>query len=234
MASAIEVLAKQAMKTFGGRRSVGYRLCQKNFDKLYSLISKITAEDVKLDKTTLDYVNRQPAPMCVIDVFENSDITIAIFILKHGVRMPLHDHPGMHGLLKVINGMVELNCYSLKTKHDNVIKGNEEVAAMRHRPIFLHNDLPACILTPLEKNLHEISCIEGPAAFLDILSPPYDVDEFGKGPRPCTFFKTVESKLCTESTDIIEEVQLTVTESPSGFYSTSLEYIGPPLNSYGN
>ena len=101
MASAIEILAKQAMKTFSDRRNVSYRLCQKNFDKLYSLINKITAEDVKLDKNTLDYVNRQPAPMCVIDVFENNDITIAIFILKHGVRMPMHDHPGMHGLLKV-------------------------------------------------------------------------------------------------------------------------------------
>jgi len=131
--------------------------------------------------------------------------------------------------------MVELNSYSLKTKYDHIIKGNEEeITAVRHRPVFLHDNLPAYILTPTEKNLHEILCVEGPAAFLDILSPPYDVDEFGKGPRPCTFFKTVKSKLCTESTDIIEEVQLSVMESPPDFYSTSLEYIGPPLKSYCN
>lgn len=96
MASAIEILGKQAMKTFNDRR-----LCQKNLDKLWSLISKITADDVKLDKNIIDYVSRQPAPMCVMDIFENKDITIAIFILKHGVKMPMHDHPGMHGLLKV-------------------------------------------------------------------------------------------------------------------------------------
>lgn len=96
MASAIEVLGKQAMKTFSDRR-----FCQKNLDKLLNLINKITAEDVKLDKNTLDYVNKQPAPMCVMHIFENNDITIAIFILKHGVTMPMHDHPGMHGLLKV-------------------------------------------------------------------------------------------------------------------------------------
>jgi len=95
MASAIEVLAKQAMKTFGDR------FCQKSLDKLWNLMNKITAEDVKLDKNILDYVSRQPAPMCVMDIFENKDITIAIFILKHGVTMPMHDHPGMHGLLKV-------------------------------------------------------------------------------------------------------------------------------------
>lgn len=101
MASAIEVLAKQAMKTFGDRRSVSYRLCQKNLDKLWGLMNKLTAEDVKLDKNVLDYVSAQPAPMCVMDLLENKDITIAIFILKHGVMMPMHDHPGMHGLLKV-------------------------------------------------------------------------------------------------------------------------------------
>ncbi|EFN68891.1 2-aminoethanethiol dioxygenase [Camponotus floridanus] len=228
MASAIEVLAKQAMKTFGDR------FCQKSLDKLWNLMNKITADDVKLDKNILDYVSRQPAPMCVMDIFENKDITIAIFILKHGVTMPMHDHPGMHGLLKVISGVVELNSYSLRTKGDHVIKSNEEVAAVRHRPVFLHSNSSACILTPSEKNLHQIICVEGPAAFLDILSPPYDVDEFGKGPRPCTFFKVVKSKLCTESSDIIEEIQLSVVESPPDFYSSSLKYIGPPLKDNSN
>lgn len=224
MASAIEVLGKQALKTFSDRR-----LCQKNLDKLLSLINKITADDVKLDKNILDYVSRQPAPMCVMDIFENKDITIAIFILKHGVRMPMHDHPGMHGLLKVISGMVELSSYSLKIKSDHVIKAKEEIAAVKHRPVCLDSNSAACTFTPTEKNLHEISCVEGPAAFLDILSPPYDVDEFGKGTRPCTFFKTVKSKLCTESIDIIEEVQLSVVENLPDFYSSSLEYMGPPL-----
>jgi len=101
MASAIEILAKQAMKTFGDRRNVGYKFCQKNFDKLWNLINRITAEDVKFDNNILECINRQSAPMCVMDILENKDITIAIFILKHGVTMPMHDHPGMHGLLKV-------------------------------------------------------------------------------------------------------------------------------------
>lgn len=234
MASAIEVLAKQAIKTFGDRRNVGHRLCQKNLDKLWSLMNKITAEDVKLDKSTLDYVARQPAPMCVMDIFENKDITIAIFVLKHGVILPMHDHPGMYGLLKVISGMVELSSYSLKAKGNHVIKTNEEITAIRHRPISLHNGSSACILTPSEKNLHEILCVEGPAAFLDILSPPYDVDEFGRGLRPCTFFKAARSKLCAESTDMMEEVQLSVVESPPDFYSSSLEYIGPSLKAHFN
>lgn len=101
MTSAIQILWKQALKTFGSRRKAGYKLYQQNFDNLWSLINKITAEDVKVDKQILDFVKTQSAPMCVIVVFENKDMTIAIFMLKHGVTMPMHDHPGMHGFLKV-------------------------------------------------------------------------------------------------------------------------------------
>lgn len=101
MATRIEVLWRQALKTFSGRRSASYKLCLKNFEKLRCLIDQITAEDVYVDRKILDFVRIQPAPMCVIDVFENQDITIAIFILKTGVTLPMHDHPEMHGLLKV-------------------------------------------------------------------------------------------------------------------------------------
>ena len=229
MTSAIEILWKQALKTFDGRSNVGFKLCQKNFDKLWNLMNKITAEDVNLNKQVLDFIQIQPAPMCVIDIFENKDLTISVFILKHGVTMPMHDHPGMHGFLKVISGAVQVNSYTLKTNDDHIIKLNKEVSALRHRPISLHSNSPACVLTPRDKNLHEILCIEGPAAFLDILSPPYDVDEGGKGPRPCTFFKTVNSKLYTDLPDVTEEVKLLGIEGPPDFYSESLKYTGPPL-----
>lgn len=102
MTSKMEILWKQALKTFGGRNTVGYRLCQKNFEMLRNLMDNVTAADVRLDSDVLNFVQMQSAPMCVVDIFENQDITIAIFILKQGVTMPMHDHPGMHGLLKVV------------------------------------------------------------------------------------------------------------------------------------
>lgn len=101
MSSKIEILWKQSLKTFASRQSSGFKLCQKNFEKLRTLMNEITADDVKVDKNVLDYVEKQSAPMCVIDIFENQDITIAVFLLKHGVTLPMHDHPGMNGLLKV-------------------------------------------------------------------------------------------------------------------------------------
>ena len=107
MASAMEILWRQAMKTFAGRRSVGYQLCQKNFEKLQILINEIKASDVNINKYVLRFVEDQYEPMCVMEVFEDQDLTITIFMLKHGVTLPMHDHPGMHGLLKVCNTALE-------------------------------------------------------------------------------------------------------------------------------
>ncbi|XP_017875150.1 2-aminoethanethiol dioxygenase-like [Ceratina calcarata] len=231
MTAAIKTLWKQALNTFEERTSSGFKLCQKKFDKLRNLMNKITAEDVNLNKQILDFIQVQHAPMWVIDIFQNQDFAISIFILKHGFTMPIHDHPGMYGFLKVISGVVQVNNYTLKANEDHTIRLNKEEMAYRHKPITLHSNSPACTLTPKEKNLHEITCIEGPAAFLDILSPPYDVDiDSGKGPRPCRFFKTVSSsKACTDTSDIIEEVKLVVIEGQPDFYSGSLKYTGPPL-----
>lgn len=100
--TAIELLWKQALKTFADRSSANFQLCQKNFEKLRCLLNKLTADDVKIDNQTLKFIEIQQAPMCVIDVFENEDITIAMFILKSGVTLPMHNHPQMHGLLKVL------------------------------------------------------------------------------------------------------------------------------------
>lgn len=105
----MEILWRQALKTFSGRRGTAYKLCQKNFEKLKNLMDNITADDLNVNDKMLNFVEHQNAPMCVMNVYENQDITIAVFFIKHGVTLPMHDHPGMHGLLKVIN-YLKHNC----------------------------------------------------------------------------------------------------------------------------
>lgn len=46
-----------------------------------------------------------------------------------------------------------------------------------------------CLLTPLRDNLHHIDAVEGPAAFLDILAPPYSPDDG----RDCQFYKVLQT-----------------------------------------
>ena len=41
------------------------------------------------------------APVTYVQLYEDKDVTIGVFILKRGTKIPLHDHPDMHGILKV-------------------------------------------------------------------------------------------------------------------------------------
>lgn len=46
-----------------------------------------------------------------------------------------------------------------------------------------------CLLTPARDNLHQIDAVEGPAAFLDILAPPYNPDDG----RDCHYYKVLQT-----------------------------------------
>lgn len=46
-----------------------------------------------------------------------------------------------------------------------------------------------CLLTPVRDNLHQIDAVDGPAAFLDILAPPYNPDDG----RDCHYYKVLQT-----------------------------------------
>lgn len=126
-------------------------------------------------------------------------------------------------LPKVISGVVKIDSYSIESSSDRVLEEDKEMPAIKHASAIVRPTDPACVLTPLVRNLHEITCIEGPAAFLDILSPPYDTYTYGERKRLCTFFKEASTS------EMSDNVQLVVTESPPSFYSRSIKYKGQPL-----
>lgn len=105
----------------------------------------------------------------------------------------------------------------------NIIKKKEGVSlsALKHYSEILESKDPSCVLNPDSKNLHEITCIEGPAAFLDVLSPPY----FSDSDMHCSYFKVTKSEKNEQS----DKVKLIVSKCPTNFYSRSLRYLGPPL-----
>lgn len=53
-----------------------------------------------------------------------------------------------------------------------------------------------CLLTPVQDNLHQIDAVDGPAAFLDILAPPYNPDDG----RDCHYYKVLQT-VAEEETD---------------------------------
>lgn len=57
-------------------------------------------------------------------------------------------------------------------------------------PLILDQNSPASQLDEVNANFHEISALDGPAAFFDILSPPYsDSHDHSDEARHCQFYR---------------------------------------------
>lgn len=248
MANRVEVLYRQALKTFSRKSGEVSKSFEENFSKLKTLANQITSEDVKLERCLerkRDELESRRAPVTYVEMYEDDNITMGIFIVKAGCRLPLHDHPGMHGILKVIFGTLKIQSY-------NIIIDERKVEEVPKKPVFplgalissdsvlLAEKMPSalvtasdsvCVLTPSEGNLHEIHAIGGPAAFLDILAPPYDSDIVpGLGRRECHYFMELEKT--TERDDEQKEQNyqwLLPIASPSDFWSDTAQYEGPSL-----
>lgn len=238
---------RQAIQTFLPRSDGVNANFASSFMKLKENLDKIRADDVGFDdifENERYWMNEDKAPCTYIEIFENEIINMSIFVLKPGFKMPLHDHPQMHGLLKVISGTVGIRTFSeLQSGNTNTDIGNfpSEIDDL-DKVIPTSNDSPfrsliaqvtdqkicdaeseACILTPEISNFHEIEALGGPSAFLDILAPPYSVFLNDYEPRECRYYRQVReiSK---------DKVELKEMPSPIWFYCDAAPYLGPKLS----
>jgi len=129
--------------------------------------------------------------------------SMGIFVFPPHAKIPLHDHPGMCVISKIIYGDIQrlsldlprhnppsLNSSSTKSwipwGHQSFnnppADGTERLAYKNHVD---HLQAPDCtVLYPFEGNLHEFVAGPNGAALLDVLLPPYDMDQN----RDCTFY----------------------------------------------
>lgn len=134
--------------------------------------------------------------------------------------------------LQVINGTVKIDTFTTQIPPDQTIKYDEEIIGLKYPSMIVEKNNPACVLSPHERNFHEIFCLNGPAAFLDILSPPYELElnHLGKSIRPCTFFRQIsEEQSSNNDGQLPIRVRLLAGELPQYFHSITLKYLGPPL-----
>ncbi|XP_058125635.1 2-aminoethanethiol dioxygenase [Anopheles ziemanni] len=155
-----------------------------NLNALRRLVDQLTLADIGLDGSlvaTDTFQRPTKAPCTYVGVFENDCFAMSVFVLRENYTMPLHDHPRMHGLLRVVSGAVQICSYSELARRDadellvGVGKGQRHVlVAAEPEKIISSSPGDCALLTPTERNFHEITAIGGPAAFFDILSPPYN------------------------------------------------------------
>lgn len=174
--------------------------------------------------------------------------SMGVFVFPPNSVIPLHDHPGMCVLTRVLYGDVQRKSFDLARSYDNEDCGNERIAAKswlpwskssaaskRSRPeagrpnnakLAYRNRIDrleapgVTMLYPYEGNLHEF--VAGPrgAAVLDVLLPPYAHEHH----RDCTFYEVKECSGQTKVDSSSEPVWIIPTDQPEEFHCVSGSY----------
>ena len=226
-----------------------------HLDELSALMATLTASDLGLDQSAA-VCQRQPpkAPVTYIGLHEDADLTMGIFIINPRGRMPLHNHPKMHGVLKVVHGNVQMSHFNrisalnvpedlpvpLRTRLELLDQG-VVVPTQHPTRVTAGADSKPFLLSPNENNFHEIQLVDddNPAAFVDILSPPYNQEISEDGlleipedePRDCDFFQPLKlQEKDGGSPDITWLHRLT--QQPSEYFCDAEPYKGPSLNGW--
>ncbi|KAJ8599975.1 hypothetical protein CTAYLR_010578 [Chrysophaeum taylorii] len=112
------------------------------------------------------------AQVAYVPVVETDEFHICLFLLAPHASIPLHDHPGMTVLSRVLRGSMRV------TSYDRVSYGH----VTRHEPVTIAAPARTVALFPHLRNIHEFVALERGVAILDVIVPPYDDD------RPCTYY----------------------------------------------
>lgn len=241
MTSIVQKIARQALVTFRTPSSFGDKAFLGNQCKLQSLMTEIRAADLKIAPRKVDSVSTplpHNPPVTYMHICETDEFSMGVFLLKSGASIPLHDHPGMYGMLKVLYGKVRITCFDRLDKSTSVASDTQfkppllpfQRGALRSIlgsvGEFTEESGP-CILTPDRNNLHQIDAVDGPTAFLDILAPPYDPDDG----RDCHYYKVLQSASDSEDkkAEGQKEVWLMEVSQPSEFWCGGEPYPGPEV-----
>lgn len=221
-AGGINQLVQQAKATF--RLATHEPAFKEQIEKLKKIVSTVTADDFNVTPSLADkqwdylpYVSNSPA--ACMEVYECPHFSVGIFLIKPNQSMPLHDHPGMHGIMKVLFGSMSVTSYSKPTENGDIANSKTFMTRLLSTQI-LTPDTPPCCLHPYEGNIHEIKATSEPVAFLDILAPPYNPSEG----RDCTYFYR---EAASESSSSDGSIFLRPGSNPTWFSCVPLTYQGP-------
>lgn len=140
-----------------------------------SILREIDAESLGVSKGRFKNLPENESGYC--EVYSDSNVTMAVFVLGARTELPLHDHPGMYVFTKVLWGTLGVDSY-------DIVDG-----ALRRNPVTLIAEGETGSLTPTERNMHAFSAHgNAPVCFCDVLIPPYN-EQSG---RYCTYWHATD------------------------------------------
>tara|TARA_B100000780_G_scaffold263038_1_gene216643 strand:+ start:335 stop:880 length:546 start_codon:yes stop_codon:yes gene_type:complete len=140
------------------------------------------------------------SPIGYYHVYKDPSLSIGIFVIPAGSGIPLHDHPGMTVLSKLLFGSLRVTSYDMPDggpgrESSPPRDGGLSLPWMTQpaRPLLRVGPAVSSVvnapcttlqLEAVSGNIHQFHALQDTAIF-DVLSPPYD-DLAGMPQRACT------------------------------------------------
>ena len=125
-------------------------------------------------------------PICYHHIYSDTSLSMSIFVLPPGGCIPLHDHPGMTVLSKLLFGSLRVVSYDMPASRLGATQRHLLCAPATSRTV----DAPCSTLRldAEQGNIHAFEALSHTAIF-DVLTPPYN-DREG---RSCHYYVEEES-----------------------------------------
>ena len=132
----IQRISNLAHKVFS--RLEGSGDISENISKLTELVKGFTVNDIHFDDDILKHDAKfdssiHVAPIGYVYLWDSSKFSMGIFIIRNGERLPLHNHPNMHGVLKIIHGTAQISSFTSLTVGESVRLVPKVKSIMVHR-----------------------------------------------------------------------------------------------------
>lgn len=126
-------------------------------------------------------------PIKYLHVYEDSHVSVGVFCLPANASIPLHNHPGMTVLSRVLYGQMFVQSFDW-CEPDRPAEADDGSPARRAAKLVVSKvqtpDEEPLVLFPRDGgNIHAFTALTD-CAVLDVLSPPYDSTH----DRDCTYY----------------------------------------------
>jgi cysteamine dioxygenase len=206
-----------------------------DLDGAQAAMDDLLPESVGLDSAAVQQPrssSSSPPHVSYMHLFSDPTFSMGVFILPTGAKIPLHDHPEMTVLSKLLFGMLQVTSYDTGELIEGGAGSTRRSLSNRRQPVRMRCSqprehtvsapAPTLRLDPVRGNVHEFVALSD-VAILDVLMPPYS-DREG---RSCRYYKTSSGD--TGAVEKAGTVDLVEVGWPEELVVDSVAYRGPRI-----